>query len=291
MAASSSFKVNALHGAGDDNNNDDNGLGAAASIENNLITELQELDLTLNEARILVFLMSHGQSQASDISRQTGIQRTETYNYVASLLAKGIVFATIDRPQKYYSAPLEEVVDTLVQAKKNALEVFENKKKYYVSMLEALIGNKVVRQEDKERYNFVMGENAITAKIGRMLADAKEEVAVLVTEKNLINFYHGGIIDQFIQLTTKGILARIKASHKNAGDYIATAADGGSSNGRAVEVDTVQNAVPASFILVDNTDLMVLLESQSSKKADLRGFYTNNQSLVSVFRFLFDSAA
>lgn len=286
-ASSSSYRINALHGAGDDNDN--NGRGAAASIENNLITELQELDLTLNEARILVFLMSHGQSQASDISRQTGIQRTETYNYVASLLAKGIVFATIDRPQKYYSAPLEEVVDTLVQAKKNALEVFENKKKHYVSMLEALIGNKVVRQEDKERYNFVMGENAITAKIGRMLADAKEEVAVLVTEKNLINFYHGGIIDQFIQLTTKGILARIKASHKNASDYIATAADGG--NGRAVEVDTVQNAVPASFILVDNTDLMVLLESQSSKKADLRGFYTNNQSLVSVFKFLFDSAA
>lgn len=47
-------------------------------IEKNLITELQRLDLTLNESRILVYLMTHGYSSASDISRYTGIQRTET---------------------------------------------------------------------------------------------------------------------------------------------------------------------------------------------------------------------
>ena len=72
-----------------------------SEIENNLIAELQKLDLTLNEARILLFLMTHGNSTASDVSRNTGIQRTETYNYISTLLAKGVVFSTFDRPQKY----------------------------------------------------------------------------------------------------------------------------------------------------------------------------------------------
>ena len=35
-------------------------------IEGSLVAELQKLDLTLNEARILIFLMTHGHSSASD---------------------------------------------------------------------------------------------------------------------------------------------------------------------------------------------------------------------------------
>src|SRR6478672_210636 len=61
-------------------------------VEGNLVAELQQLDLTLNEARILLFLLTQGQSNASDISLQTGIQRTETYNYISNLLSKEILF-------------------------------------------------------------------------------------------------------------------------------------------------------------------------------------------------------
>ena len=41
----------------------------AMDMEGNLVAELQKLDLTPNEAKILVFLLSEGQSNASDISR------------------------------------------------------------------------------------------------------------------------------------------------------------------------------------------------------------------------------
>lgn len=251
-------------------------------IEKNLIAELQRLDLTLNESRILVYLMTHGHSSASDISRYTGIQRTETYNYISGLLAKGIVFSTFDRPQKYYSMSLEEVVDCLLQSKRNALEAFESKKKDYMTMLDALVSNKVVRQEEKERYNVVMGENAINAKITRMLAEAKEDALVLLTDRNMVNFYHAGITDQLMELTTKGVYVKMRTPCKNPDEYL-------TGHNDQVLCNVTKKAVPASFVLVDGKEIIVILESQSMKKSEVCGFYTNNLALVSVFKFLFEN--
>src|SRR5919198_1990001 len=190
-------------------------------IETNLVAEFQKLDLTLNEARILLFLMTHGSSTASDVSRHTGIQRTETYNYISTLLAKGVVFSTFDRPQKYYGLPIDQAIDCLVQTKQNALLSITEKKKNYQQMVEAILSTTVVPESDKkESYQIVMGENSIHAKIKRMLADAKEEVTILVTDRNLVNFYHAEITDQLIKLTTKGIRVKLRTPCKNATNYI-----------------------------------------------------------------------
>jgi sugar-specific transcriptional regulator TrmB len=252
-------------------------------IENKLVAELQKLDLTSNEAKILVYLMARGRSSASDISRYTGIQRTETYNYISGLLARGIIFSTFDRPQKYHSMPLEEVVDCLLQSKRNALEVFEGKKKEYAAMFDALVSNKVVAQEDKQRYNVIMGENAMNAKISRMLADAKEEVLVLLADKNLISFYHAGITEQLIDLTKKGVYVKLRTACKNAEDYIASS--------KQVSCSMTSKTIPASFVLVDGKEMVVILEGQAVRKPELCAFYTNNVSLVSVFKFLFENVA
>jgi HTH-type transcriptional regulator, sugar sensing transcriptional regulator len=254
-------------------------------VENSLVTELQKLDLTLNEARILLFLMTRGNSTASDVSRNTGIQRTETYNYISTLLAKGVVFSTFDRPQKYYALPINEVIDCLVQTKQNALQTIAEKKKDYQHMVEAILSTTVIPESDKkESYQIVMGENSINAKIRRMLTEAKEEITVLVTDRNLVNFYHAEITDQLIQLTSKGIRVKLRTPCKNANDYIST--EGRDSS---ISLKTTAKVVPVNFVLVDNTDIILLLESNSMKKSELCGFYTNNLSMISVFRFIFDN--
>jgi sugar-specific transcriptional regulator TrmB len=262
-----------------------------SEVENGLIAELQKLDLTLNEARILLFLMTHGNSTASDVSRHTGIQRTETYNYISTLLSKGVVFSTFDRPQKYYALPIQEVIDCLVQTKQNALQQITEKKKGYQQMIDSIVSNTVVQDSDKkESYQIVMGENSINSKIKRMLDDAKEEVTILVTDRNLVNFYHAEITDKMIQLTSKGIRVKLRTPCKNATDYItAEGEDGTKSSTTPISLKTTAKVVPVNFVLVDNKDIILLLESNSYKKSELCGFYTNNLSMISVFRFIFDN--
>lgn len=261
-----------------------------SEIENSLISELQKLDLTLNEARILLFLMTHGNSTASDVSRHTGIQRTETYNYISTLLSKGVVFSTFDRPQKYYSLQMDEVIDCLVQTKQNALQSIAEKKKGFQELVDTIVSSTVVHESDKkESYQIVMGENSINSKIKRMLADAKEEVTILVTDRNLVNFYHAEITDQLIQLTSKGIRVKLRTPCKNATDYINGENEEGRKTSSAISLKTTAKVVPVNFVLVDNKDIILLLESNSFKKSELCGFYTNNLSMISVFRFIFDN--
>ena len=262
-----------------------------SEVENGLIAELQKLDLTLNEARILLFLMTHGNSTASDVSRHTGIQRTETYNYISTLLSKGVVFSTFDRPQKYYALPIQEVIDCLVQTKQNALQQIAEKKTGYQQMIDSIVSNTVIQDSDKkESYQIVMGENSINSKIKRMLEDAKEDVTILVTDRNLVNFYHAEITDKMIQLTSKGIRVKLRTPCKNATDYItAEDEDGGKKSTTPISLKTTAKVVPVNFVLVDNKDIILLLESNSYKKSELCGFYTNNLSMISVFRFIFDN--
>ena len=66
---------------------------------------LESLKLNELESVVLVHLFLGGMQTASAISRSTGIQRTEIYNYLSGLLSKGVVVSTHDRPQKFYCDP------------------------------------------------------------------------------------------------------------------------------------------------------------------------------------------
>jgi hypothetical protein len=122
-----------------------------------------------------------------------------------------------------------------------------------------------------------------------MLDEAKEEVTILVTDRNLVNFYHAEITDRMIQLTTKGIRVKLRTPCKNATDYISAEGEDGEKSSTPISLKTTAKVVPVNFVLVDNKDIILLLESNSYKKSELCGFYTNNLSMISVFRFIFDN--
>lgn len=259
-------------------------INSYSQLENDLAVELQKLGLTFNEARIILFLMLHKNSNANDISKYTKIQRTETYGYISSLLSKGLIFSTFDRPQKYYTLSMQEVIECLVLTKQSELNILSTKKQEYQQVVDRVANNMVTSSaETKDSYQVIMGENSINAKVKRMLANAKEEITILVAERNLINFYRAEIIDFLIETATKGMRVKLLTPCKNAVYYL-TNDDGEVST--SVSLKVLSNDVPINFVLVDNKEIVVLLESPT-KKQDLGGFYTNNTSLVSAFGFIF----
>lgn len=259
-------------------------ISSYSQLEDDLATELQKLGLTLNEARIVLFLMIHKNSNANDISRHTKIQRTETYGYISSLLAKGLIFSTFDRPQKYSTLSMQEVIDCLVQTKQSELNILSTKKQEYQQVVDRVANTFAIpSSEEKENYQVIMGENSINAKVKRMVANAKAEIIVLVNERSLVNFFRAEIIDSLIETAEKGLRVKLLTPCKNAVYYITN------DNGEvctSVSLKVVSNELPLNFVLVDNKEIVVLLESPT-KKQDLGGFYTNNASLVSAFGFIF----
>ena len=251
-------------------------------LETELVAELKKLDLSANEARILLFLMSNGSSSASDISKYTKIQRTDTYHYIGMLLSKGIVFSTFTKPQKYYSLSYEEVIDYLVQAKSNSLKEVSEKKKDCQTKLDQ-ISKSVGKHETEDSYQVLTGENVVVTKLARDLAGQVTRVSMFVTDRMLAKMYHQGVIEQLIALAKTGTKVRLKTpTGKCLDDGVAT------DERRKLHLETIENPSPASFVVIDGSRVLFIIDKSDSSKREITGIYTNNDTMVSTLEYLFE---
>jgi sugar-specific transcriptional regulator TrmB len=251
-------------------------------LEGELVGELKKLDLSANEARILLFLMSNGSSTASDISRYTKIQRTDTYHYIGMLLSKGIVFSTFTKPQKYYSLSYEEVIDYLVQAKSNSLREVSEKKHDCQTKLDQI--SKIVSKDDiEDSYQVLTGENVVVTKLSKALAAPVDRVSIFVTDRMLAKLYHQGVIEQLIALAKSGTKVRLKTPTARCLD------DGMASDERKkLHLEKITNPSPASFVIIDGARLLFIIDRSDVSKREITGIYTNNDTMVSTLEYLFE---
>lgn len=248
--------------------------------QTSMLADLQKLDLSLNESKVLLHLMIHKSSTATDISKQVGVSRTEVYNYLSNLLSKGIVMATFDRPQKYYALSYREVVDCLVQSKENTLHQIAKHKEQYQNVIDSIVSGIVTQgDDDRECYQVITGEDAIHAKVNRMVAETKDEILMLLSDRNFVSFYHAEIMDSMVNLTKKGVRVGLQTSYKEAEQYLGS---------KSCVSHVSPESVLVNFILSDGKQLIMLLEDRSQRSPRTYGFYTNNASLLSVFRFVFE---
>lgn len=249
-----------------------------SQIKQELIGELKKLDIGANEAKILIFLMSNGSTTASDIARHTGIQRTDTYHYLSSLLSKGVVLSSFGKPQKYYSLSFDEVIDCLVQSKYDTLKNVLNAKKECQEKLDKII--KVTKPEREENGYQVLNEEALNSRIKKMLGEVTGKVTVYLSEKMLIKFYHAEIADALVALPKRGVHVRIRTESKK---HI----DGFEDLGDVPFLFNVLSPLPVNFIIFDDNRMIIISEDKEGSH-DLTGFYTNKSALISTFDYLFD---
>lgn len=259
--------------------------GRVAELEKDIVGMLQKLDMSLNEAKVLLHLMIYSNSTATEVAKRTGIGRTEVYHYLSALLAKGIIHSTFDRPQKYYSLPYSEVVDCLVKIKQDLLETVMDTKEEYQDKIRKIIDSKVAASDDgKENYQVIVGEDALNAKIQRMLSVTKKRVIMVASDKMLVNLYHAGVLDRLKELHKAGATIRLLATSAKAREFIKL---NDSESMKKFDVDLISNDLATNYIVVDGSDAFIVPEKPELDRR-VRGFYTNSQSMVSILTTLFD---
>jgi predicted DNA-binding transcriptional regulator len=88
-------------------------------MEPELIYELMNLGLSLNQARIYLFLGKQGQACAiKDISRNTGLHSQDIYRIVNELEGKGLVTKEMCNPLKARAVELEKALSVLIYLEK-----------------------------------------------------------------------------------------------------------------------------------------------------------------------------
>ncbi|HXG07940.1 MAG TPA: helix-turn-helix domain-containing protein [Nitrososphaera sp.] len=245
-----------------------------SDIHDKLVSALEQLGLRYNEVQVLLCLITHGKLSAKDVHHYTGIPKTETYNFLSKLMARGIVFSTLDRPQMYFALSINEIIDLLIRTRKNMIRTLSVKD--YSNIIDSLRKN--IAFQSYETYDMLFGKNSVTKKIKMMLAKAMEEVIVMINAETLVRFYSTDILDQLIQLTTKGVHVKFLTSCSNS-DYL-----GITDNDGTISFKTISR-VGANFLMVDAREMLHIFTNQ--KKSKLCAFYLNDRSISSLFKFVF----
>ncbi|MEW5839846.1 helix-turn-helix domain-containing protein [Nitrososphaera sp.] len=264
-----------------------------AETEKAVLEELTRLDLSMNEAKILFNLMIHKNSTVTELASLTGIARTEMYRYLESLLSKGIVHTTFDRPQRYYALPYKEAIDHLVEIKMSALRSVSEKKDDFHRIVDGIVDSMVQEERtDNDSYQVIIGEDAMMAKLGRMIAKAEKEVTMIMQRDELVMLYRDGILSELCKLASKDVAVNIKTSYPRAQELLeeGPSATATKKKGMMIKLTIIRDAPQSLNCLVcdDRELVLVLSKASSTKRQETKTFYTNNRLMVSAFRVVLD---
>jgi sugar-specific transcriptional regulator TrmB len=250
-----------------------------AEAERTILAELGRLDLSQNEAKVLFNLMIRKNLTVAELAGHTGIARTEVYRYLESLLAKGVVHTTFDRPQRYYAMPYKETIDHLVQIKMSTLRSVSEKKDDVNSIIDSLINSVVQNQEgENDAYQVIIGEDALIAKVVRMIAKAEREVAMTVHHEELVMLNNNDVFVHLRKLASKGVNVRIKTSYERASEIV---------KGK-IQIEKMTAPLSLDCMICDDRELVIFLSKAKAGQQKAKVFYTNSKLMVAAFKIVIE---
>jgi len=136
-----------------------------------VIESLMKLQLTRQEATIYAILINEGPMTGYEVSKLSGISRSNTYSALAGLVEKGAAYITEGTSTRYIPVDPAELCDNRI------LEI-NNIKRFLADNLKA-------RSDDPEGYITIKGEKHILNKMKNILRNARERAYISVSHKIL----------------------------------------------------------------------------------------------------------
>jgi len=133
------------------------------------IDSLEDLGLTLSQARVYLALLNVGCSNAKTASKVSGVVRQDIYRVLNELIAKGLVAKTLDVPSKFDPVSLENGLVILYDRKK--IEVI-NMKARVADLLKNFNDNKKTSNLNKESLLEIQVLNVASELCGKEIIDS-----------------------------------------------------------------------------------------------------------------------
>lgn len=139
-----------------------------------LVNYLMDFGLTKQEATIYLELFKKGMQTGYEVSKQTGISRSNAYSALASLVEAGAAYTVEESATKYAAVEVEEFCN-------NRLRSMQQHRDYLVAHMPR-------EQEQQDGYFTITSDEQIIHKVKNMLNAAKERVYLSMSKENLQRF-------------------------------------------------------------------------------------------------------
>ncbi|MEM0030225.1 MAG: helix-turn-helix domain-containing protein [Candidatus Nitrosocaldus sp.] len=244
-----------------------------------IIRVLLDLGLTLNEAKVYVYLAKTGYRKAIEIAENIGIPRTETYQILNRLQSKGLVIATMEHPVRYAAVEFDDLLKTMINVSMERLKEFDRRREEILQVWSNLPEFAKNPCDDKDKFQILEGRENIYTRISSMVADAGELIMVC-NEVNALRLYNYGIMDAIAKCSNVKIVSDVSTS------MASVFMDVGLSNVRRVE-----NKFPL-IVIKDRKEMVYVLRERN--KNDTAALWTDStaliESMVAFFSLLWKDA-
>lgn len=246
-----------------------------------ICNELLKFGLTRNQAKVFIYLGKYGSKTSPEVCKALKLPRTETYNVLNDLLNLGIISSEFHHPTKYSALPMDKAILTMVN------DAQENVNKLAKKELEvAQLWNKVPSFDSSltdgklEKFQMLQGIPRINNKLKEMIKDAKNEIKIICTEKDLSRFYYSDFLDMLgnLPIDVKLIISPTQKIPR----FIQTL------DRSKIRLMPTNDADNQCFIVKDSDEVLVFLRNADQTSRNAFAFWTDTNSLISSMKKLFN---
>ncbi|MEM2562213.1 MAG: helix-turn-helix domain-containing protein [Candidatus Bathyarchaeia archaeon] len=242
---------------------------------------LRNLGLSKNEVRVYLYLARTGEHKASEISEALSLHRTETYRILRDLEKRGLVSSVFEKPLKFIATPFDRALDVLIETRRMKLNLLEKKKTKLIELWLSLPRTEV-EQERKEVFQILEGDEQITLKADDIISKAEKEILAFVSEFDIANFYHSGFLDRLEQASKGGVTVKLLTGYSPKTCFFLEQTKIRHSR----YISSITENLP-TFIIVDNTQLLLLIRKENGKKR-IAALWTNYETFIKTLKALFN---
>jgi sugar-specific transcriptional regulator TrmB len=131
---------------------------------------LEETGLAGNEAKVYLALLDSGSALAGEITKKSGVNRTNVYDALDKLAEKGLVSYVIQANRKYFEAAMPDNLIKYIEEREKELK---KKKALIISILSELEKRRKLSKEPQEA-TLYKGKKGILSMMEDILRDKKE---------------------------------------------------------------------------------------------------------------------
>jgi sugar-specific transcriptional regulator TrmB len=242
--------------------------------------ELSKFGLTSNQSKVFLFLEKNGSSTATQVSNALKVPRTETYHLLTNLQNRGLVSASFQHPIKFIASPLDTAINILINTEKERVKNLENKERDIVALWKTLPHFGINKEEISDgKFQILQGLNQMSGKISEVVTNAKKSILMLATEKDLMKFYHAGLLEL---LKDSKVEVQLVSSSSSKTEYIFS--------------DSLKNKVKRMpqkikedlcFIIKDDDEVILFIKKTNETSQNMLAMWTNSNSMTYTLKLLF----
>lgn len=178
----------------------------------NWTTLLVDAGLSEREAEVVIVLSTKTNLKASELAKELGTTRLDAYNSLERLQSTGLVTVTVDRPMKFSSPPLKNVLEHLINIRKEQLSKIEQGFQDIKEGNSQYVQDEIKETTEIEPKFAVLKERIhIFTKMEKMAADSKHSLILTLGKFGILHLCRSTALSEVNKAADRGVEVRVIA--------------------------------------------------------------------------------